>query len=95
MINTRAVRYADADREAGVGGEGHQGIETEFADAAAQQIVQTRLRHTQACCRCTLRQMPCRHGSLIAIVRLERSFMFPPLPECLRAHPRHLEKSAR
>ena len=35
------------NREAGAGGERHQGIEAEFADAAAQQIVEARLRHAE------------------------------------------------
>src|SRR5260370_28493136 len=49
-------------REAGTRGECHQGIETELADAAAQQIVEARLRYPETPCGLGLGYSPPQHG---------------------------------
>jgi len=49
-------------REAGASGERDQRIETELPDTAAQQIVQSRLRHAEVSRGLYLGHMPCRHG---------------------------------
>jgi len=63
-------------REAGAGGERYKGIETEFADAAAEQIVEARLRHAEASRAPVWVICHPDTASVIAIIRLERSFMF-------------------
>jgi hypothetical protein len=49
-------------REAGASGEGHQGIEAELADTAAQQIVQARLRYPETPCSLGLGHSPPGHA---------------------------------
>jgi hypothetical protein len=80
-------------REAGARGERHQSIEAELADTAAQQVVQARLRHAEPSRSLCLGDIPCRTASLTAMMRRERSFMFPVRSGCLPTHPRRFQRN--
>src|SRR5713101_8747325 len=78
--------------EASASGECHQGIETELADMAAQQIVEARLRYPETPCSLGLGHSPPRHGltdcdhqagAELHVFRLGRS-VFQRIPHALK-----------